>query len=257
MSGILDLDIEPSDSLHDIRSKVQTCVDCPLDEVRLVLGTDILDNDDKSATDLGITEGCTLTFVRTKGWDSLRLSMLRKLFVSKGEVHEVCLDKRRVHHDTKFAEGMSLPDVLKSLLRLGAKWNFRRGSCDVFGLNIWVTAPADTVEIFGDAECRQDWLERHGEDSCASAHWALLGASSEYDYYFVNLKTDDPQFGAVRRIVNNCDEEEVFTSAPFEHFMDLVERYAKANSGADCEADSEDDLPSFSRFESSKRRRIG
>ena len=36
---------------------------------------------------------------------------------------------------------------------------------------------------------------------------------------------DSPTYGQVNRIVNNCNEETVFTEAPFDNFLDAVERY--------------------------------
>ncbi len=68
---------------------MQNLVDCSLEEVRLVFGADVLDTDDKTATEMGITDACTLIFVRVQGLDDLRLSVSRKLFMRIGEVRHV------------------------------------------------------------------------------------------------------------------------------------------------------------------------
>ncbi len=84
------------------------------------------------------------------------------------------LPSKLVHHDTELAEGLTLPNVLKSLLRLGTRWSL---GFDVLEIQV----VADSVSVFGGAEMRQAWFEkqqRDGKDSCAAAHWALLGVGS-------------------------------------------------------------------------------
>ena len=81
--------------------------------------------------------------------------------------------------------------------------------------------------------------------------WALVCITSEYDFYFVNVRADSAQFGSTRHIVNNCYEEQKFTEPPFDNFLDVVEAYTKTNSakvkmGGEDEEDIEyDDFGSF------------
>jgi hypothetical protein len=186
-------------------------------------------------------------------WNEARLEALKVLFLKRGEVHtEADAAKCEVSHDAELPEGLKLPDSLRATLKLGAKWNFTKGSYDVFNGNLYVKAPADTTDIFGDEDCRAERLKEHGgESSCAGKDWALVYVTSEYDFYFVNLRADSPEFGAVRHIVNNCYEEEAFTAAPFDRFLDVVEAWAEASAaetvkpGEDEEDIEYDDLRDF------------
>mmetsp|Transcript_673 Transcript_673/g.620 ORF Transcript_673/g.620 Transcript_673/m.620 type:complete len:98 (-) Transcript_673:25-318(-) len=69
--------------------------------------------------------------------------------------------------------------------------------------------------------------------SCASDDWTCIGESSEFDFFFVNLRKSSPNFGMVKHIVNNCDEETVFTEAPFDRFLDLVEAFTAEQATED------------------------
>ena len=126
--------------------------------------------------------------------------------------------------------------------KMGAKWTFK----DLFHLEMFVLTDEANLDIFGDEECRDDWREEHGDDNCANTWWLCIGNSSEYDYYYVNAKEDSPDFGQVRHIVNNCDEESIYTQAPFDNFLDAVERYVDAQER--LQTDSDDEGKNFSEY---------
>ena len=183
-------------------------------------------------------------------WNEARFHELKGHFLKQGEIHpEPDLSNNELSHESTLDEGHELPESLKQILKIGAKWNFTIDSCDVFNCNIYLVAPSKTVDIFGDEECKQEWLDEHGENSCAGKDWALLCATSEYDYFFVNIRKDSEHFGATRHIVNNCNEEEPFTAAPFENFLNVVEAYAKSNaSKLKTNEDDEDEEIEYEDF---------
>ena len=49
----------------------------------------------------------------------------------------------------------------------------------------------------------------------------------------MNLRKDSSLFGATRLVVENDDEESIFTNPPFEQFLDAVEAFAQARSVQD------------------------
>merc|ERR1712096_58246 len=174
-------------------------------------------------------------------WSDSRLQELKRLFLKQGEIHpEIDQKKNELSHEAALGDGLEVPGTLRKMLEIGAKWNFIKDSCDCFECNIIVVHPAKTTNIFGDEELRSEWIEDHGEESCAGKDWALVCVTSEYDFYFVNVRADSPKFGSTRHIVNNCYEEELFTEAPFECFLDVVEAYAKTNA-AKVKMDDEDE----------------
>ena len=126
--------------------------------------------------------------------------------------------------------------------KMGVKWTFK----DLFHLEIFVLTDEANLSVFGDEECREDWREEHGDDTCANTWWLCIGNSSEYDYYYVNAKEDSPDFGQVRHIVNNCDEESIYTQAPFDNFLDAVERYVDAQER--LQTDSDEEGTNFSEY---------
>jgi len=164
-------------------------------------------------------------------WNESRLQELKECFQKQGEIHPEPLQaKHELSHDGELDEGHKLPELLRNVLKMGAKWNFTKDSYDCYGCNIMVVPPAKTTDIFGDEDCRQEWLDDHGDESCAGKDWALVCVTSEYDFYFVNIRADSELYGATRHIVNNCYEEEAFTQPPFTNFLDVVEAYAKTNA---------------------------
>lgn len=52
----------------------------------------------------------------------------------------------------------------------------------------------------------------------------------------MNLRTSSKDFGQVKLMVNNCDEETLFSHAPFENFLDTVNAFV-----ADMAEKDEDD----------------
>eukprot|EP00929_Paragymnodinium_shiwhaense_P076962 TRINITY_DN3960_c0_g1_i1.p1 TRINITY_DN3960_c0_g1~~TRINITY_DN3960_c0_g1_i1.p1 ORF type:complete len:201 (-),score=54.61 TRINITY_DN3960_c0_g1_i1:166-768(-) len=194
-------------------------------------------------------------------WDADRCKTLSELFLQRGEIHqEAGRDPEVLTKETaaKLPEGLALPESLANVLKLGAKWNFQKKSCDVFGCNLYVVLPESTTFIWGDDDCRSDWQQEHGnEESTASRDWALVCVTSEYDYFFVNVRKDSPNFGATRHIVNNCNEESPFTAAPFENFLDVVVAWTEKSTALLAEAEDEDDVeyPSLHDFLASKKSR--
>jgi len=247
-----ELDVEPSDTIRVLKAKLSSSVGFPAGELRLALGCTVLNDDAAMLQDCSIAEGSVISALRSQGWDRTRLESLKELFVKHGELHsEPAAEFLR--HDASLPAGLELPASLKELLCVAAKWNFTKGSCDVFDCNICLNKPGCT-EVFGGEAEREEWKDGHkkdcGGESCAGEGWACICASSEYDYYFVNLRKDSPQFGATRHIVNNANEERVFTDAPFERFLDVVEAYAKANA-----VSKPDHFESFSDFRPCKKGR--
>ena len=138
-------------------------------------------------------------------WTEARLEQLKEDFLKQGEIHpEPDHAKNELSHDGVLDEGHELPELLQNVLKVGAKWNFTKDSYDCFGCNILVVSPANTTDIFGDEDCRQEWLEEHGDESCAGKDWALVCITSEFDFCFVNIRADSEQFSATCHIVNNC-----------------------------------------------------
>ncbi|KAL6041850.1 hypothetical protein QOT17_024741 [Balamuthia mandrillaris] len=82
-------------------------------------------------------------------------------------------------------------------------------------------------DIFGDEGIMKEWRKEKEEKelspggSCASPGWILFGASSEFDYYFINCAPNSPFFGQVRHIVNNCNEDELLAPS-FQAFIQTV-----------------------------------
>lgn len=108
----------------------------------------------------------------------------------------------------------AVPPTLASMWLESRTWHFSEGHCDVFGFNIFSPDSVKnvTVQIFGDLECRDDWLE-HMRDrqpeqpSVAERGWLCIASLSEYDFLFSCFDLSSPNFGHVRHMVNNCCEE--------------------------------------------------
>ena len=129
-------------------------------------------------------------------------------------------------------------------------FNFREGSYGVYGCNLFASyeidrehpdqAPTDEQSpiarhifidkemVFGDAFMMIDWSDRHPHPNCGDNEWECFAVVSEFDYLFVCTDVKSPDFGGTRWIVNNCDEDNVFTSPPFENFFKRLESYARA-----------------------------
>ena len=86
----------------------------------------------------------------------------------------------------------------------------------------------DKEMIFGDAFLMVEWSDSHPHPNCGDNGWECFAAVSEFDYLFVSTDVESPDFGATRWIVNNCDDDNVFTSPPFDNFIERLEAYAVA-----------------------------
>ena len=139
---------------------------------------------------------------------------------------------------------------IKINILLSFLYPHREGSYGVFGCNLFasyeidrihndtaqdddhppITVPIfmDKVMIFGDACNMIDWSESHPHPNCGDNGWECFAAVSEYDYLFVCTDVKSPEFGGTRCIVNNCDEDNEFTSPPFDNFVKRLEAYARA-----------------------------
>ncbi len=137
----------------------------------------------------------------------------------------------------------AVPPTLASLWLESRTWHFSEGHCDVFGFNIFSpdSVKSGTVQIFGDLECRDEWLEymrehQPGQPSVAECGWLCIASLSEYDFLFSCFDSSSPHFGRVRHMVNNCCEE----WACCDDTIVLVQRLlAWKAKGADEEALSE------------------
>eukprot|EP01043_Picozoa_sp_COSAG02_P039072 COSAG02_NODE_3059_length_7451_cov_11.870919_1_plen_240_part_00 len=108
----------------------------------------------------------------------------------------------------------AVPPTLASLWLESRTWHFSEGHCDVFGFNIFSpdSVKSGTVQIFGDLECRDEWLEHMRErqldqPSVAECGWLCIASLSEYDFLFSCFDSSSPHFGRIRHMVNNCCEE--------------------------------------------------
>jgi len=102
-----------------------------------------------------------------------------------------------------------LPAALRMMWEAASEWHLlAEGHHNVFGFNLWSPDGLEeaTVNIFGDENCRQDWLNHH-PNSCAAAGWVCCMAFSEFDFLFVCLEACSDRFGEVVHVVNNCGEE--------------------------------------------------
>ena len=107
-------------------------------------------------------------------WTETRLEQLKEHFLKQGEIHpEPDHAKNELSHDGVLDEGHELPELLQNVLKIGAKWNFTKDSCDCYGCNIMLVSP-NTTWIFGTEKTRQGWLEVHGDESSAGKDWALV-----------------------------------------------------------------------------------
>ena len=101
----------------------------------------------------------------------------------------------------------------------------------VFGFNLFQKGkPYSTVEILGDDDGVNEWASHadHQPINCAHVSWVAFAAVSEFDYLFVNTDATSPDFGATRRIVNNCFEDVVLTPAPIDNFLQLWHAFSHA-----------------------------
>ncbi|CAE7348815.1 unnamed protein product [Symbiodinium natans] len=237
-----ELELDPDEKLEFLKSKISQALNLSLGRVSLVCDSKVWTDPNAQLKDIW-QEGSTLTLLKNPNWDVARLDTLKAKFVKHGKVEQESHGCRK--HDAALPEGCKLPEILVELLKMGVKWTFK----DLFHCEMFVLTDDANMDIYGDEECRQDWQEEHGEDSCAHPWWVCIGNSSEYDFYYLNTKESSPTFGQVKRIVNNCDEETVYTEAPFDNYLDAVERYVNDQEKLDPEAEEEDeDYKNFSEY---------
>lgn len=141
------------------------------------------------------------------------IESLRQVFSIKGVIHPP-------KTDVDYSE---LPHELQEMLKVGSTWLLTGD--DVFGFNF--AFDGGKVNILGDEELVEEWKEDHDSPNVGEDDYELLGGYSEYDYVFVNKNPDSPDFGATRIIVNNCDDDDALTPAPFINFLKVLDRFAK------------------------------
>eukprot|EP01040_Poterioochromonas_malhamensis_P013784 gene13784-15201_t len=169
------------------------------------------------------------------------IESLRQVFSIKGVIHPPKTD----------ADYSELPNELQEVLKVGSKWLLTGD--DTFGFNL--NFDGGKVMILGDEELVEEWKDDHDSPNVGEDDYELLGGYSEYDYVFVNKNPDSPDFGATRIIVNNCDDDDALTPAPFINFLKVLDRFAKDY----VKTDGEDaDIRSIAReVYANKRQRRG
>merc|ERR1712059_231741 len=120
------------------------------------------------------------------------------------------------------------PPEIKELLLLSREWHLlQKDHYNVFGVNLFNQDGVvwnDKNEIFGDQEGTEEWAKEHDSPNCAQEGWECFAAVSEFHYIFVYVKPGE-NCGATRLIVNNCFEDESFTTAPFGNFLKRLGEY--------------------------------
>jgi hypothetical protein len=124
---------------------------------------------------------------------------------------------------------LTAPSDLKAMLRRAQHWHICKDHVGVFGVNLFSeTGPfRRKVDIFGDAEMEEEWAAEHASPNCAEAGWECFAVLSEFDFLFVCV-APGADFGATRRVTNNCFEDLPFTPAPFSCFLSLLVQFAEA-----------------------------
>ncbi|CAL1147507.1 unnamed protein product [Cladocopium goreaui] len=222
-----------------VKGKLSDLLGCPAVQLTLLIGTTPWSDDKLLREVFSGSDGQmpTLSVIKSEGWVPLRMQALKAKVEKRGKVQSDPAEGG-LSADAALPEGLEFPSALRLLLQHGAKWTF--GAEGIPPLCLYAATREVGNDIFGDEECKADWMEEHGEDSCAGDDWICIGESSEFDYFFVNLRKTSPNFGMVKHIVNNCDEdpdETGFSEAPFDRFLDIVESFAEhqAVDEDDCE----------------------
>jgi len=260
LSSVGEVDVDRLETIGALRKKVSALLDYPAAETQLTIGCTLLTDDAVTLEDCKFNTDVLLSVVRSQDWGQDRLGSLKEMFLKQGELHSDPKSRTLLRNDAVLPRGLELPSALQRLFQICAKWNFTKNSYDVFNCNLFLMSP-DNSDIFGDDDLREEWNKSHAGDfdggSCAGKDWACFGATSEYDFYFVNICSNSPIFGSTRRVVNNCDEEYHFTQPPFERFLDVVEAYARTNSAKKPEngEDSDIEYDPFEDFNPQKKAR--
>ena len=149
------------------------------------------------------------------------------------------------------AKDLVAPQEVKEMLLLSREWHLKEDHCGVFGVNMFDAATIwlDKLAIIGDQELVQQWEEEHPVPNCAQKDWECFAAVSEFDFLFVCVIPGE-DFGATRRMVNNCWEDTGLTMAPFTCFLEGLTKYVEEHNRLKGDQDGMDDLNFFSFFNS-------
>eukprot|EP00090_Calanus_glacialis_P043049 TRINITY_DN76228_c0_g1_i1.p1 TRINITY_DN76228_c0_g1~~TRINITY_DN76228_c0_g1_i1.p1 ORF type:complete len:176 (-),score=70.25 TRINITY_DN76228_c0_g1_i1:66-593(-) len=143
------------------------------------------------------------------------------------------------------------PPEIKEMLQLSREWHLLQAGehCGVYGVNLFDSSGVwlDKTAIIGDTELVQQWADEHGTPNCAEEGWECFAAVSEYDFLFVCLSPGE-QFGATRRMVNNCWEDTFLTPAPFSCFLERLHEYLEAFNEKKGEEEEDEETDFFSFF---------
>jgi len=259
LNEVVSVDVGETDTVRTFKARLRGLLGIPREqEMCLVIGGRVVtdDVDDTRAVDGLLSASSPVSVVRRPRWHESRLVALKKLFLDQGEVHAAAAASdlvlardwcspvgdfalKLLAHDAVLPDGLQFPVALEALLRHGNFWSFWKER-DCFEVHLMVGALEHTSRIFGGDQCRKEWAERHGgADSCAGLDWAMICATWDYEFTFVNLRKSSRLFGATRHIVTNHDEEEAFTDPPFDNFLDEIEGYARRILGKDGEGESD------------------
>ncbi|CAK9051987.1 unnamed protein product [Durusdinium trenchii] len=187
------LELSPEATATEAKQQLAEVLQCEATALSLVLGTSTWD--DGKAKDV-LSEGAEITVIKSEGWVVPRIEALKAKFEKFGKLLTEP-GKHELSHDAELPEGLEFPASLALLLKYAVKWSYRT-DMGIPPLELFVANQDFKLDIFGDEECKADWMEEHGEESCAGDDWMLLASSSEYDYFFVNVKKSSPHFGMVK-----------------------------------------------------------
>ena len=145
---------------------------------------------------------------------------------------------------------MVAPQEVRELLLLSREWHLQDDHYGVFGVNMFdaTTIWLDKLAILGDQELVQQWEEEHPVPNCAQEGWQCFAAISEFDFLFVCVRPGE-EFGATRRVVNNCWEDTSLTMAPFTRFLEGLAMYVEEYNRIKGDEEAMDDLNFFSFFD--------
>ncbi|CAK9051981.1 unnamed protein product [Durusdinium trenchii] len=199
----LALELSPEATATEAKQQLAEVLQCEATALSLVLGTSTWDDGKAKerglrvleATDV-LSEGAEITVIKSEGWVVPRIEALKAKFEKFGKLLTEP-GKHELSHDAELPEGLEFPASLALLLKYAVKWSYRT-DMGIPPLELFVANQDFKLDIFGDEECKADWMEEHGEESCAGDDWMLLASSSEYDYFFVNVKKSSPHFGMVK-----------------------------------------------------------
>ncbi len=115
-----------------------------------------------------------------------------------------------------------LPEDFQKLLQKGSEWHLT--DSEPFGFNIY-SKFISKVDVFGDEDLVEEWKDEHDGPNCAQHKFKCFAIISEYEYLFIDVDPKSSTFGGTRYCVNNCDDDEELTPAPFKNFLLAMEEY--------------------------------